>query len=219
MRRVTLVFFLFLLLPSPVLAADELPDVADVLAVYNAGIEAAMTGIDSLFVRQEVIEHCPDGEDRTASAHLSYNRADGLSRTVIESDLRYPSGKYRLESLVGPVLRPDEYEVELTGVEEMEGEECLRLELRALVRDVDHFDGTLWVSVVDGGPVRIEGGVADRPFPAREILLDKSFIPVSGGFRLVRRHTGEVEIGLLVGSSRGVRHIFYEGYVVRTARR
>jgi hypothetical protein len=193
------------------------PQAAEVLGRYNETVRAAMSEIDSLSVRQVVIEPCDDGEDRTAVAVLTYVRGEKLRRDVLESDLRYPSGEYRLESLVGPLVLTGEYSVDVVGEEEMDGEACLRLELTALVRDVDHFDGTLWLSSVDGGPVRIQGAVADPPFPAREILLDKSFALVGGRFRLVSRHTGEVEVGLLLGSTRGVRHIFYEEYSIRAS--
>ena len=58
------------------------------------------------------------------------------------------------------------------------------------------------------------GAVADPPFPALEIKLDKSFEPGPGGYWLVRRHTGEVRVSLLLGSKWGLRHIFYDQYVL-----
>ncbi|MBD3366587.1 MAG: hypothetical protein GF405_00265 [Candidatus Eisenbacteria bacterium] len=217
----TLMIGVFLCLAAAAGATDgsELPAVADVLAAYNAGIDLTASEVESLTVRQVVIEPCDDGEDRTATAVLSYVRGSELERTVLASDLRYPAGEYRLKSLVGPFISEDDYRVTVAGRERMEGEECIRLDVEALERDVDHFDGTVWVSAIDGGPVRIQGGVADPPFPAREILLDKTFALVNGRYRLVRRHTGEVEVGLLLGSRRGVRHIFYEEYAVSAVKR
>jgi len=196
---------------------EQANETSDLLAAYNATIEAAMTRIESLQVRQEIVEPCEGGPHRTATALLVYERGRGLTRTLVESNLRYPSGKYRLESLVGPRINPQEYRVTVVGREYMEGETCLRIDVEALERDVDHFDGSIWISLMDSGPVRVAGSVADPPFPAREILLDKSFEVVGEGLRLVRRHTGEVEVGALLGGQRGVRHIFYENYIVVAA--
>jgi len=216
MTRFLAAFLLLALAPTAGHAAEPgLPGAEELLADYNAGVRAAMTGIDSLWVRQEIIEPCDDGADRTATALLTYMRGRELRREVVRSELRYPSGEYRLESLVGPEVLPEEYRVTVVGRERMEGEACVRVELVALLRDVDHFDGTIWIAVDDRGPVRITGKVADPPFPTREILLDKSFQRVADRFRLVRRHTGEVEVGMILGGGRGIRHIFYEDYRVR----
>lgn len=198
--------------------ARPLPPVAEILASYSAGVDRALSDIESLFVRQIVIEPCDGDGDRTAVALLTYVRGNGLERIVQESSLRYPSGRYTLKSLVGPAITPEEYDVTVGGPEIVEGEPCLRLELEALVRDEDHFDGTVWLSMADWGLVRIVGEVADPPFPARMIRLDKSFERVEAGLRLVRRHTGEVEVGALLGGRRGVRHIFYEEYTVRVGK-
>ncbi len=68
----------------------------------------------------------------------------------------------------------------------------------------------------DLAPVRITGEVADPPFPVVLITLDKSFESGPGGLRLLRRHSGEVEVNLLLGTKRGLRHIFYDDYRVST---
>lgn len=183
-----------------------------ILAGYNAAIERALA-IDSLRVTQEMIEPQDDGTSRGATAVLVYSDGE-MRREEVRSTLRYPAGDYTLASLVGPFILDGEYDVELRGREMVEGQASYRLELTAIVRDSDHFDGTVWVADDGSGPVRIVGEVADPPFPALEIRLDKSFEPGPGGYRLLRRHTGEVRVSLLLGSKWGLRHIFYEGYLL-----
>ncbi len=190
------------------------PDIEHVLARYNEGIRRALEVIESLRVDQEMFEPQGDGSTKRATAVLSYEKGSEMTREETRSDLAHPAGDYSLRSLVGPVLERSEYDVEFEGVEEKEGHVCYRLSVVATVRDVDHFDGTVWISTETLGPVRIIGAVADPPFPVSEIRLDKAFQPGPGGLWLVRRHTGEVEVSLLFVKKRGVRHIFYDGYDV-----
>jgi hypothetical protein len=195
-------------------AQEEAVDIGRLLRDYNAGIERAVSRIDSLSVRQLMYEPQEDGSNKRAEALLRYSRATGMTREVEHSEISHLVGKYTLQSLVGPVIDTMEYRVEYAGEEEQEGHLCYRLDLTALRRDADHFDGTVWVSVEEPGPVRIVGKVADPPFPAVEVLLDKAFEPGPEGIWLVRRHTGEAQVRLLV-TRRGTRHIFYEDYAVK----
>ena len=187
---------------------------AEILAAYNAGIVEAMESIESLTVRQTIYEPQADGTTKRAEAVLNYTKGEGMDREEISSELSYPSGTYSLQSLVGPMIRRSEYDVAVWGPEEKDGVACYRLVVTARVRDVDHFDGTVWVSARSLAPTRITGAVADPPFPARRIWFDKSFAPVADDLWLVRRHSGEVQARLLLLEKRGTRHIFYEDYEV-----
>jgi len=189
-------------------------DVQGILRSYNANIERAMLTVDSLSVIQDMVEPQEDGSFRSARAMLVHRRETGMVRNEICSELRYPAGEYTLESLVGPLLAPDDYETQYEGTEDAEGVLCHRLSVRALVRDVEHIDGTVWISVFHAVPVRISASVSDPPFPVAEIKLDKRFGPAPGGLWLLRRHTGEVKLGLILGRKTGRRDIFYEQYFV-----
>lgn len=191
-------------------------DLSELLRDYNAGIERAMSSVESLRVEQLMFEPQEDGSTRRAEAVLTYSKTAGMTREVGFSEISHLVGKYTLMSLVGPRIDTLEYEVVYSGVEAKEGRSCHKLSLTALKRDADHFDGTLWVSVDAPGPVRIVGTVADPPFPAVRVTLDKAFDLAPGGIWLVRRHTGEAEVRLLV-TRRGTRHIFYDGYRVKLA--
>lgn len=193
------------------------PSLEDILLGYNEGIRTAMSSIDTLVVEQEMIEPQGDGSDRRAVAVLTYGTAGGMERDELSSEISYPMGSYTLESLVGPELLVSDYAIELVGIEEMEGTRCHRLAVTALERDSSHFDGTVWIAADALGLVRIEGQVADPPFPVSLITLDKVFEPATGGFRLLRRHSGEVRVQLGFVKKRGVRHIFYYGYIVGVA--
>ncbi len=188
----------------------------DILARYNGNVERALDSIDSLRVVQDMFEPQPDGTQKTAQAILTYTRDGGMVREEVRSELEYPAGDYTLRSLVGPTLEASEYVIELECREEMDGHDCYRLSLEAVVRDVDHVDGTIWISVEHLTPVRIVAEVSDPPFPITEIRLDKSFAPEPCGLWFVRRHSGGGEATLLLVRRRGVRHIFYDDYVVTT---
>jgi hypothetical protein len=58
------------------------------------------------------------------------------------------------------------------------------------------------------------GEVSDPPFPVTRIKLDKRFGLSPEGLWLLRRHTGEVEVSLLLTTRRGLRHIFYDDYAL-----
>ena len=193
--------------PSP-----EMPRLEELLQGYNENIGRAAVLIDSLRVNQEMVEPTEDGSSKGARAVLSYSRDEGMGREELFSDLGHPVGEYQLSSLVGPALVPDEYDVTLVGVEGMEGRSCYRLDVTAVERDADHFDGSVWVEVGSLGLVRITGVVADPPFPVRRIGLDKAFEPVPEGFRLLRRHTGEIDIRMGFIKRQGTMHIFYTDY-------
>jgi hypothetical protein len=200
------------------LSANGAPDAPAVsldalLDEYNAGLARAASEIDSLRVEQIIIDPQEDGSTKEARAVLTYARGGGMEREIVEAGVPYLMGNYTLISLLGPRIDTAEYDVEYEGVDEKEGVECYRLGLTATVRDADHFDGTVWVSKETPGPVRIIGKVADAPFPAVRVELDKAFERGPCGFWLVRRHSGEVEVSLLVRRT-GVRHIFYENYQV-----
>jgi hypothetical protein len=197
-------------------APIPVPEVAleDILASYNENIRRAFDSIDSLHVVQDMFEPQPDGTQKTARAILTYTRAGGMVRDEVRSELEYPAGNYTLRSLIGPTLEPSEYLIELEDTEEAEGHDCYRLSLEAAVRDVDHIDGTIWISSQHLTPVRIVAEVSDPPFPITEIKLDKSFAPEPSGLWFVRRHSGEGEANLLLVRRRGVRHIFYDDYLV-----
>ncbi len=190
------------------------PTVSEVLELYNAEISRSLAAVESLRVEQTFLEPQDDGSVKRAEAVLSYTMGGKVVREVLHCELSHMVGRYTLQSLVGPRIDGSEYETVLEGVEEKEGYACYRLALRALVRDADHFDGTVWISREHPGPVRIIGAVADPPFPATEIRLDKAFELRPCGLWMVRRHTGEVEVSLF-GRRRGVRHIFYDGYDIR----
>ena len=183
-----------------------------ILDGYNAGIRRALDAIDTLKVEQEMIEPYPDGTEKRALAVLRYNRDQGMVRDEMSSDLRYPTGNYTIQSLIGPELARADYEVSLEGREEAEGRYCHRLSIVARERDADHFDGTVWVSTEDLSLVRVSGRVADPPFPVSLITLDKVFEPGPHGLSLLRRHSGEVEASLGFVRKKGVRHIFYYDY-------
>ncbi len=190
----------------------------DVLDGYNANIRVAMAAIETLRVEQEMLEPTKEGGEKRALASLLYDRAEGMQREEFSSDLGHPVGEYELRSLVGPELLSGEYDILLAGVEDMEGRRCHRLTVTATERDIGHFDGTVWVEVGSLGLVRIIGEVADPPFPVERIKLDKAFEPVPEGFRLLRRHTGEVDIRLGFVRRHGVMHIFYTDYMIVTSR-
>lgn len=193
---------------------DSIPPLARILAGYNDGIARALACVESLRVTQETYEPTGGRPDRRATATLVYARGEPMKRLVRSSNLAYPAGDCTLGSLVGPALDTLGYTITVAGAETMEGVPCFRLDVVARVRDVDHFDGSVWVSTDALEPVRIVGEVADPPFPLREIRLDKTFEPVEKGLRLLRRHTGEVQAGAVLGRKRGLRHIFYEDYRV-----
>ena len=190
----------------------------EVLEGYNANIRGAMAAIETLRVEQEMVEPTEEGGEKRALALLSYSRGEGMQREECSSDLGHPVGEYKLGSLVGPELLPGEYDVLLTGVEDMEGRWCYRLSVTATERDVEHFDGTVWVEVGSLGLVRIIGQVADPPFSIERITLDKAFEPVPEGLRLLRRHTGAIDIRLAFVRRHGVMHIFYTDYAIVTSR-
>ena len=190
----------------------------EVLEGYNANIRGAMAAIETLRVEQEMVEPTEEGGEKRALALLSYSRGEGMQREECSSDLGHPVGEYKLRSLVGPELLPGEYDVLLTGVEDMEGRWCYRLSVTATERDVEHFDGTVWVEVGSLGLVRIIGQVADPPFSIERITLDKAFEPVPEGLRLLRRHTGAIDIRLAFVRRHGVMHIFYTDYAIVTSR-
>jgi hypothetical protein len=194
--------------------ADASFDVATLLCEYNEAIDRALSEIDSLRVDQLIFEPQADGSTKRAEASLSYSRGSGMQREVTLAEISHLLGRYTLTSLVGPEVDATEYEVEYLGRETKEDVPCHKLKLTAIKRDADHFDGTLWISVEEPGPVRIVGTVADPPFPAVVVTLDKAFLPGPGGIWLVRRHTGEAEVKLLV-TRRGTRHVFYERYDVK----
>ena len=191
----------------------------DVLAGYNANIRNAMAAIETLSVAQEMVEPTEEGGEKRALALLSYSRGEGMQREEISSGFGHPVGEYELRSLVGPELLRAEYDILLTGVEDMEGRRCYRLSVTAIERDVEHFDGTVWVEVGSLGLVRIIGQVADPPFSIERITLDKAFEPVPEGLWLLRRHTGEIDIRLAFVSRHGMMHVFYTDYAIVTSRR
>jgi len=189
----------------------------EVLAGYNANIAHAMTAIGTLSVRQEMVEPVDDGGEKRALAVLSYGREGGMKREELSSNLGHPTGEYTLRSLVGPEILADEYDAVLAGIEEVDGRTCHRVSVTARARDRDHFDGDLWIEVGSLGLVRIVGEVADPPFPVQRVRLDKAFEPVPEGFRLLRRHTGEVDIKLALINRHGLMHIFYLDYAVNSS--
>jgi hypothetical protein len=206
--------FLALAAPKEACAAAPPPDLTDLLTRYNARIAQTLETIQTLRVEQEMVEPQADGTSKRAHAVLSYAKGQDLKRDEISSSLSYPAGEYTLETLVGPTLDPLEYTVAFVSMEDMGGHACYRLSLTALKRDVKHIDGTVWVSAEAFAPVRIQATVADPPYPATEIKLDKSFEPDASGVWLLRIHLGEVEVKLLWAKKRGVRHITYDDYVV-----
>lgn len=207
---------LLLLIPAAFVEAgvDAPPPLDEIIESYDAGILNTRSLIESLSVNQIMVEPQSDGSSKRARAVLTYEVGKGMRRDESSSELFYPVGEYTLESLTGPELGTDEYSLTLGGTEEMEGSLCYRVDVTAVARDMHHFDGTIWISVADHGPVRVAGVVAAPPFPVTEITLDKSFEPLGSGIRLVARHSGEVEANLLVGRKRALRHIFYEEYTI-----
>lgn len=197
---------------------SALLNLEEVLAGYNANISHAMTAIETLRVEQEMVEPTKDGRQKGALAVLLYHRDEGMHREELSSNLGHPVGEYTLSSLAGPELLFGEYDVLLTGVEEMEGRWCYVLSVTAIERDAEHFDGTVWVEVGSLGLVRIIGEVADPPFPVERIKLDKAFEPTPEGFRLLSRHTGEADIRLALISRHGMMHIFYTDYTIASSR-
>ena len=195
-------------------SARPAPDLSDILTRYNAAIVYERTAVESLRVVQTMIEPQEDGSTRTSEAILAYTRSEGMKREEVFSEITHPAGEYTLDSLIGPELWPDEYDLECVGVDTMADEEAYHLTVTATVRDRRHFDGDVWISASDFTLVRITGRVADPPFPVTLITLDKSFQPGPQGLRLLRRHSGEVEVDLLLGTKRGLRHIFYDDYRV-----
>jgi len=211
---------LLLLIPAAFAEAgvDAPPPLDEIIESYDAGIVSTRSLIESLSVNQIMVEPQKDGSSKRAQAVLTYVVGKGMRRDELASELSYPVGEFTLESLTGPELGSDEYSLALGGTEEMEGDMCYRVDVTAVARDMHHFDGTVWISVTDHGPVRVAGVVADPLFPVTEITLDKSFEPFGSGMRLVARHSGEVEANLLVGRKRALRHIFYEEYRIALIR-
>ena len=197
-------------------AAAPVPDLADILARYNAVIVRERAAVESLRVVQTMIEPQEDGSSKTSEAVLVYTTADGMDRREVFCEITHPAGDYTLDSLIGPALRPEEYDLRYAGSDTVAGEEAYHISVTAIVRDRRHFDGDVWISTRDLAPMRVTGEVADPPFPVVLITLDKSFESGPGGLRLLRRHSGEVEINLLLGTKRGLRHIFYDDYRVST---
>jgi hypothetical protein len=186
--------------------------VEEIVSRYNEGIRRVLGGVERLQVGQTIFEPQEDGSAKRACAILRYQRGEGMVRDETYSELVYPVGDYTLRSLAGPVLDLSEYRVEYAGMEEAEGVPCHLLEVTATARDYHHFDGSVWISSEDFAPVRIVGEVADPPFPAKHVTLDKVFAEGPHGLRLVRRHTGRGEFQFLFLTKRGERTIYYDDY-------
>jgi hypothetical protein len=199
-------------------AAGRPTGVEEIVDRYNEGVHRALAGIESLRVAQTIFEPQDDGGTKRACAILSYGRGRGMVREETFSELVYPVGEYTLASLVGPVLDRSAYSVEYGGLEEADGVSCHRLDVTATSRDYRHFDGSVWISADSYGPVRIAGHVADPPFPAVEVELDKVFSEGPHGLRLVRRHVGRGEFRVLFITKRGERTIYYDDYEVEFAK-
>lgn len=196
-------------------AAEKAIGVDEIVERYNEGVRRALAGIDSLRVAQTIFEPQDDGGTKRACAILSYRRGLGMVREETFSELTFPVGEYTLSSLVGPVLDRAAYRVEYAGLEEAEGVPCHRLEVTATTRDHRYFDGSMWVSEQNFSPVRIVGEVADPPFPAVEVTLQKVFAEGPHGLWLVRRHTGRGEFRVLFITKHGERTIYYDDYEIR----
>jgi hypothetical protein len=195
-------------------AAPTQAKVEDIVAGYNAGIRNSMAAVESLRVEQDLLEPQEEGKENREAAVLTYTREGGMTREKLESTIGHRTGEYTLASLIGPELTADAYAVSLAGVESKDGRECYHLLVEALVRDLGHFDGDVWVTVDGFHLVRITGTVADPPYPVVLVKLDKAFEPGPGGLWLLRRHTGEVELHLGFIKRRGMIHIFYDNYSV-----
>jgi len=214
--RVPTLAFLCLAFLACTLATASAGEVTleDVLIRYNAGIERTMAAIETLRVEQEIVEPTDEGGEKRARSVLTYRRDEGMERDEVFSDLGHPMGDYSLESLVGPVILTSEYDVSLAGPLSMESRSCYRLDVIATERDSKHFDGSVWVETDTWAPVRITGEVADAPWPARRVKLDKVFAPVSEGLYLLRTHSAEVDIKIAFVSKHGVADIHYTDYSV-----
>ncbi len=218
---------LALLGPLPVRAAEPLSsaELAELLERYNSFVRHERCLIETLRVVQTMVDPQEDGSERTAVAELTYIAGSGMVRDVLSSDLAHPEGDYTLDSVIGPELPGGEYDIEPVGRDTVDGESAFHLRVTALDRDRDHFDGEIWISEMDASPVRVRGRVADPPFPVVLITFDKRFERLAPqdvrgeecptALRLLRRHSGEAEVNLLLGRKRGQRHIFYDDYVVR----
>lgn len=191
--------------------------VEEIVDRYNEGVLRALAGVEGLRVAQTIFEPQDDGGTKRACATLSYEREHGMVRVETFSELVYPVGEYTLLSLVGPVLDRSTYNVQYTGMDEVEGVPCHRLEVTAISRDPKHFDGSIWISIESLAPVRIVGEVADPPFPAVEVSLDKVFAEGPHGLWFVRRHAGRGEFRVLFITKRGERTIYYDDYEVEFA--
>ena len=202
---------------SGVSVVETVDSVEEILGRYNDGIRRVLAGIESLRVAQTIFEPQDDGSTKRACAVLNYARGLGMTREETFSELTYPVGEYTLSSLVGPDLDPSVYSVEYAGVDEQEGVPCHRLEVTATDRDCKHFDGSIWISTESFAPVRVVGEVADPPFPAKEIRLDKVFTEGPHGLWLVRRHRGRGEFRVLFISKQGERQIYYDDYEIEFA--
>lgn len=191
------------------------PTLEEIIERYNGVIARERAAVDSLRVVQTMIEPQGDGSEKRSEALLVYSADEGMERRELFSEITNPAGDYTLDSIIGPELPDGEYELAYAGVDSIDGERTHHLLVTALERDSRHFDGELWISTADLGPVRVVGHVADPPFPVVLITFDKRFAPGPEGLRLLRRHSGEAEVNLLFGVKRGERHIFYDDYVVR----
>ena len=188
--------------------------VDEIVDRYNDGVRRALMGIDSLRVAQTIFEPQDDGGTRRACAVLTYGRGRGMVREETFSELFYPVGEYTLESLIGPVLDRSVYRIDYAGSEKAEGAWCHRLDVTATTRDYRYFDGSIWVAADSFSPVRIVGSVANPPFPAVEVKLEKVFAEGPHRLWLVRRHTGRGEFRVLFITKRGERTIYYDDYDV-----
>jgi len=126
---------------------------------------------------------------------------------LMQHEERASTGEERENSAIVPA----NYDVQLTGEEELDGRRCYVLTARPRRQDKDLFEGTIWVDAEDLAVVQIEGQPAKNPsFWVRNVHFVRSYRKI-GGYWLPRQDTSVSDVRLF---GRRTLTIQYEDYAL-----
>ena len=191
--------------------AQEAKDITTIVAEVNRYQERARRLVQNLRVVQLVVQQSGD-EERKEQAVVIYHPPEDPKRDVQWSNIGHPTNGFPLKNLIGFPLQGAAYKVSLVGTETIRGHATYKLQLKPLPGEEKRIDGFLWVSTSDYGPVRVEGDMANPPFPIKSLKMAWDYEPGLSGLWMLKRDSTAAVAKILFKTIKGQSVASYDHF-------
>lgn len=190
-------------------------EVDQIILNLNSQIKKSHDFIKDLTVKQTIILET-EGM-RFEEVSILYYKDDKKAKKTIEvKGKKMPEKLPDFDFFRGRILDEKDYEISLTGVEKIEGDECFKLSLKPRSMDEKLINGYLLVSTKDFGIVKYESYPLKKPSMVKELQIIQFYLKNQDGIWLPSKRVVNSLTNAIIKNVKSITIFEYTDYKINS---